>query len=96
MGIDTSAAIFVGRPREDFEDGEQLQAWIDADEIHVCPPHYDGNHADWAICGYGLHRSTDYSATELNFNEAHAEQLKAKFKALTGMDAKVWLSPHVS
>jgi hypothetical protein len=92
MGIDTQASIFVGLPREEIERGDEL---IEAEDLEVCPPCYDGNSERHAIAGFSLFTSECYCAVEIEWDAAEVERLKVKFKALTGQDAKVYLSPNV-
>lgn len=94
MGMDIKAAVFVGLPRNEIE-SDDLQEWIDEEEIEVCPPHYDGYSADWAICGFELAGCGRYEPREFSWDQAAVDRLKAQFKELTGQDAKVWISPYV-
>jgi hypothetical protein len=90
MGIDSAASIFVGLPRDDG-DFEQL---IDEDELEVCPPYYDGG-SD-GLVGFHYALSPDYSPCEVSWDQSEVDSLKQRFKLLTGIDAKVWLSPNIS
>lgn len=92
MGIDYAAAIWVGLPRKEF-DVEKLEAMIEEGDIEVCPPYYDGNGDDNAIAGFSYCVSPDYAPTELTFMPDELSELVGKFKDLTMLDAKVWLSP---
>jgi hypothetical protein len=94
MGVDTRAAIFVGLPRNEIKH-DDLQDWIDAGEISVCPPYYDGYGADHAIVGWELAGCECYAPSEFLYDAAASQTLKERFKELTGQDAKVWLSPYV-
>lgn len=94
MGIDTRAAIFVGLPRKEIYAADKSEL-LESEELEVCPPYYDGNGEDDAICGFELHGTPTYRAREIVFDNNHAEELKAKFKKLTGLEAKVFLSPYV-
>ena len=92
MGIDYKAAVFVGLPREEF-DQEQLSGWLDEGDLEVCPPYYDGNSEDYAICGFSFKISRTYGPSELVWDQDALEKLKGDFNKLTRLDAKVWLSP---
>ena len=93
MSIDYSAAIFVGLPRSEF-DAELLADLLAADELEVCPPSYDGGGGDdHAIAGFSVKESPDYAAVEFTWDAPAVARLKAEFKELTGLDARVWLSP---
>lgn len=94
MGMDIKAAVFVGLPRSEIEH-EDLSDLIDNEELEVCPPHYDGNGAEWAIVGFELASCGRYEASEFAFDAEKCAELSARFKELTGQDAKVWLSPYV-
>lgn len=93
MSIAYSAAIFVGLPRGEF-DAETLGDLLDADELEVCPPSYDGGGDDHAIVGFSLKESQDYAAVEFTWDAEAVEDLKVQFKELTGLEARVWLSPY--
>ena len=90
MGIFYSAVIIVGLPQCEILN----QDLIDADEIHVCPPFFDGGGEDHAIAGWTYIDSGDFRAEEINIDLDVIEALKYKFKKLTGQDAKVYLSPR--
>ena len=93
MGIDYKAAIFVGLPREDFEDQENLSELLDNEELEVCAPYYDGSDDDSAIVGFRFKSSGAYSPSELEWNQSVIDSFKSDFNKLTGLEAKVWLSP---
>lgn len=92
MSIDYSAAIFVGLPRGEF-DAATLDDLLYADELEVCPPSYDGGDDDHAIVGFSVKGSPDYAAVEFTWDAQTIARLKAEFKELTGLEARVWLSP---
>lgn len=87
MGIEYKAAIMVGLPREAFMDLDQLEEWLDNEDLEVCAPYYD------AIVGLHYRTSADYAAIELVWDQGLIDRKLAEFKELTGMDGKVWLSP---
>ena len=94
MGIDYRAAIFVGLPQGELRSLDNFTELLDSDELQVCSPHYDGNSEDYAIVGYGAHWSDIYGPSELKYDDAEISKLKDKFKSVTGLDAKVWISPY--
>lgn len=94
MGVDYRAAVWVGLPRCEIEDWDTVEELLDAEELSVCPPYYDGGGATMAIVGLEYDSSCDYSATQFDWDDAVVAGLKAQFKELTGQDAKVWLSPY--
>lgn len=95
MGISTKASIFVGLPREDFEDDEQLQEWLDNGDLDCCSPYFDGCGDDSAICGIEVVKSEYSGAAEFVWDQPKCDKARSEFKELTGLDAKVWLSPYV-
>lgn len=93
MSIDTSAMIVAGLPNRDFEALGIDVAATDWELEHVSP-YYDGwEDAIWGIC---VDDSPGYVASELPPNLAELiEKAKTEFKAITGQDAKVWLTPRI-
>lgn len=94
MSIEYYAVIIVGLPRGDFKDGNKLGEWRDSDKIQCCAPYYDGD--EHGIYGIEAYHTDCYSATELNYDPVKIEQALLKFKDITGMDGKIWLSPKGS
>ena len=91
MGMYYSAKIFVGLHRDDLPE-ELVEAVHDSEnDMDTCPPFYDGGAEE--LIGYTAFESGDYEATEFEFDASRIEELKAKFKEETGLDAKVWISP---
>jgi hypothetical protein len=90
MSIDTSAKIMIGLPRTEVD--EEL---LDSDDLEVASPHYDGCGENYAIAGFTLHGSGSYRADEIVWDQEKVDTLKAEFKALTGKDAKVWITPNI-
>jgi hypothetical protein len=91
MGRSVMAAVFVGLPREELSE-EQLEM-VDDGTLECCSPFYDGGSDDGAIVGFALASTERYTPQEFAFDAQKAEELKAEFKKLTGLDARVWLSP---
>lgn len=91
MGIDSSAAIFVGLPQSEIENTDLVAE----ETLEVCPPHYDGDGEDYAIAGFQYLGTSPYDSKELVWDQAKIDTLKAEFKELTGQDAKVYLSPYI-
>jgi hypothetical protein len=88
MGIDYKASIFVGLPRDEITN-DQL---IEDEKLEVCPPYYDGEGDDGAICGFPVQESPTYGSVELRANGPRIDELKGKFYDLTGQCARVYLS----
>ena len=88
MSISSKAVLMVGLPREDFESED----YIDNEYLTFCPPSYDS--AD-GIVGIIVE-----SANEDDFKEVLSiadldKKLKKealKFKNLTGLDAKIYIT----
>ena len=94
MGIDYQGAIMVGLKREDIENEAILEdIWDGESELEICAPYYDGGDSDDAIIGFCYAASDVYAPDVLDWDEDEINALKAKFKEITGQDAKVWLSP---
>jgi hypothetical protein len=98
MGIDINAAIFVGRLRgelpEELLDGTDTDEAISDEVLIACPPYYDGNSDKGAVVGFEL-IGTGSQPREVEWDQAKVDDLKRQFKELTGLDAKVYVSPKV-
>jgi len=94
MGIDIESAIMVGLPREELGNLDILEDFIDGEELECCPYCYDGDGNDDSIVGFAFKRSDSWPS-ELEWDQTKIDELKVKFKDVTGQDAKVWLSPWV-
>lgn len=94
MSIDYSAVVAVGVQRKDIEDFGKYEELIDDCTLEVFSPYYDGSSADDAIVGFAYGETSDYSSTELVWDQRKIDDLKEEFAKLTGMQAKVWLTPH--
>lgn len=94
MGVDYKAAVIVGLPRREFEDYDQLQEWLNNEDLECCPPYYDGCGAASTIIGKFMQLSGDYKPAEFNYSVDEVESMKNEFKLLTGKEAKIWISPY--
>lgn len=91
MGIEYSAAIIVGLPKDDLFEHESYEDFQNGD-LDQAPPFYDGGEA--AIMGIIVEQSGDYSAMELNGSlDAKISAAEDSFKEKTGMTPKVYLTP---
>lgn len=87
MSIDTSAVIIVGLPTKELS--EEL-----VDEMSLAFPYFDGYSV--AIAGFLYEETWDYSYKEIIFDDVKLNELKNKFRDLTNLDAKVYLSPNIT
>jgi hypothetical protein len=94
------AAIFVGLPRGELECGVEetliersFYEFCEDNQIESCPPYYDGS--DDAVMGFQYRSAGPYSESELEWNQEEIDKLKEEFKNITGLEAKVYLSPKV-
>lgn len=92
MGINYKAAIVVGLQQCDLE-FDELEEHLDDGTLRRCPPYYDGSDADDAVVGFIYRQSGAYCSGEIEWDQAQIDKLKADFKAITGQDAKVFLTP---
>lgn len=91
MGIEYSAAIIVGLPKDDLFEHEKYEDFQNGD-LDQAPPFYDGGEA--AIMGIIVEQSGDYSAMELNGSlDDKIANAKYAFKFKTGLEGKVYLTP---
>jgi len=93
MGVEYRAAIVVGLPYNDFsEDKHQL---FEDETLEMFGPYFDAGWDD-SLFGFSLVQSGDYSATEFVMSLELANKLatiSAKFKDITGLEAKTYLTP---
>lgn len=94
MSIDYQAMVIVGLPRKELSDCDSLSDWIDEEELTVCSPYYDGGDSQDAIIGIEVQTSGTYKPSILEWDQEKIDKLKEEFKTLTGLDAKVWISPY--
>ncbi len=95
MGIDIGCALVVGLPFYEVVEDEEF-FWRSYEGSLSCfSPYYDAEYGDCLI-GISL-GGTDYKYEELTENVS-AEIVKARkyFKDITGLDAKVFVTPNVS
>lgn len=92
MGVDTRAVIVIGLPS-----GELPQQFSDVDEygLESISPSYDAE-IKYCIIGLPLYQTSDYHYKEISLDDIDkVSSLKTKFKKITGMDGKVYLSPLI-
>lgn len=92
MGVEYRAAIVVGLPydklpketRDDLIDNETLQSFS---------PYFDAGRDD-CVFGFPLQETDDYQFAVMDYSLEDILKLSAKFKAITGLDAKTYLTPY--
>ena len=97
MSIQYKAAIVVGRAWYDIplddESFDNIKQLVDDGEFDDFPPCYDGGRE--GVFGYELEVTPDYYYSEINISDFIDEvfTLKQQFLAMTGFEAKVYLTP---
>ena len=110
MGIDTGSVLIVGLPYKEIADGlddqrrEKLDElgyydYLGADgdlELEYASPYYDSDGPD-RIWGRIVVFSGDYRAREVPADfEAKVAAAKQFFKDKTGLEGRLFVSPHVT
>ena len=92
MGVSYNAAIVVGAAWEDVDGNSQedIQELVESGDLHDFPPFYDGYRE--GLFGLYIVNSPDYSYCEVEYAAQDIEAAKQKFKELTGMEGKVYLT----
>ena len=94
MSIDYRAVVAVGVQRGSIEDFDKFEELIDDGELEVISPSYDGSGDDDAIVGLTYIDTNDYSSNEFVWDQRKIDGLKEEFTKITGLEAKVWLTPY--
>lgn len=94
MGIYYRAVIAVGVQRGSIEDFDTVEEMVDDGTLELISPSYDGSWDDDAIVGLVYDQSDDYESAEFKWDQQKIDELKEEFTKLTGMEAKVWLTPY--
>jgi len=95
MGVEYSAVIVVGLPRKELRNLDNLADMLYKDEsLQVIPPYYDGDNSGYAIIGIPIYSSPDYAPSELKMDCDVIQEAFTRFKELTNLDAKIYLSPR--
>jgi len=92
MSVEYNAAIVVGADWRDIneEDAEKIDDLICCGDLHDFPPFYDGCRE--GLFGLYIVNSPDYSYCEVEYTVQDIDAAKQKFKELTGMEGKVYLT----
>jgi hypothetical protein len=88
------AVIVVGRLRQEFEDHSLLEHLIEDDDLQEWTAEPDGGGASYNAVGLEYERTGGQNAIEFDYDDVAIGQLADRFRALTGMDAKVYLSTY--
>lgn len=100
MGIDVGASIVAGLPKKDLEhlvaEDQDFDDWYDREGLDRISPYYDAGDHDciFGVCVVNV----DYTYMELGEKEEFSKDVKnafEKFKEITGMDGKLYLSLDV-
>lgn len=94
MGIYYRAVVAVGVQRGSIEDFDTVEEMTDEGTLELISPSYDGSSEDDAIVGLVYDQSDDYESSEFKWDQRKIDELKEEFTKLTGMEAKIWLTPY--
>lgn len=94
MGIYYSAVVAVGLQRQNIEDFDKFEELIDEGTLEVISPSYDGSDDDDAVIGFVYDESNAFSSVMFTWDQQRVDELKENFKEITGLEAKVWLTPN--
>ena len=101
MGIEYSARIVVGLPKDElddyFEGVENVYQHVEDSGLYVVSPYYDADYDD-CLFGVLVQRCYDYSYSEIDetmWSESIASAHK-KFTEVTGKVGKLYLSTYGS
>lgn len=81
----------IGRRRKDF-DPAKLEALLADEQIKSYNPAFD-YYDELSVCGFAYKFSPSYGATEFRWDQEEIDRLCMDFEAITGLTAKVWLTP---
>lgn len=110
MGIDTSAMLLVGLTAEELKAGFTAERREKLDELgwyeyvggdgelglENASPYYDSDYQD-RVWGVGVARTDDYQACRVPPGLKDAlEAAEKKFREATGLEGKLYLSPHIT
>lgn len=92
MSVEYNAAIVVGAAWEDINEDaiDNIDELVENGDLHDFPPFYGGYRE--GLFGLYIVNSPDYSYCEMEYTAEDVEVAKQKFKELTGIDAKIYLT----
>ena len=100
MGIDTSAVLIWGVPYEELEyDEEEYDDFYEYTEelgFDYASPYYDSDY-EQRIYGVWVAWSRDYSHFDITDEiTLRIEEAKKAFKEKTGLEGRLYISPHIT
>lgn len=92
MSVEYNAAIVVGAAWEYINEDavDNIDELVENGDLHDFPPFYDGYQE--GLFGLYIVNSPDYSYCEVEYAAQDIDAAKQKFKELTGMEGKVYLT----
>lgn len=92
MCVYYNAAIVVGADWRDIDEDaiDNIDELVENGDLHDFPPFYDGYRE--GLFGLYIVNSPDYSYCEVEYAAQDIDAAKQKFKELTGMEGKVYLT----
>lgn len=99
MGIDIGCCLIVGLPADNFDEdiiGDQdLYDYVSDNELDYSSPWYDSGISEGVI-GFYVEGSDNFSLVNLEKLNNDVKEAKERFQELTGMEAGLYLSNHVT
>jgi hypothetical protein len=92
MSVEYNAAIVVGAAWEDINEDaiDNIDELVESGDLHDFPPFYDGYRE--GLFGLYIVNSPDYGYCEMEYTAQDVGAAKQKFKELTGIEGKVYLT----
>ena len=92
MSVEYNAAIVVGAAWEDINEDaiDNIDELVENGDLHDFPSFYDGYRE--GLFGLYIVNSPDYGYCEMEYTAEDIEIAKQKFKELTGIEGKVYLT----
>lgn len=92
MGVEYRAAIVVGLPYDELPKDTRDEL-LDREELDAFSPYFDAPH-EHCLCGFPIQETDDYQFAEMDFSLDGVDELRIKFKTLTGLTPKTYLTPY--
>jgi len=92
MSVEYNAAIVVGAAWEDINEDaiDNIDELVESGDLHDFPPYYDGCRE--GLFGLYIVNSPDYGYCDMEYTAEDVEAAKQRFKELTGIEGKVYLT----